>query len=136
MAQTQEDLRELPVGDLAKRLSEQTTALVRQELQLAQAELTEKGKRAGIGGGLFGAAGLVALYGLGALVASAILALATAVDGWAAALIVAGVLFAIAAVAALVGKGQIEQATPPAPERAQRSVKADVAEVKERARNG
>jgi uncharacterized membrane protein YqjE len=120
--------------DLVRELAEQTSTLVRKELALAQVELKEKGRRAGIGGGLFGTAGLLALYGLGALIACAILALATAVDGWLAALIVAVVLFAAAGVAALVGKGQVQKATPAKPEQAIESVQADVATVKEHAR--
>ena len=120
--------------ELVQELASQTSTLIRQELALAQVELKEKGKRAGIGGGLFGAAGLFALYGLGALIAAIVLALATAVDGWLAALIVAVVLFAVAGVAALVGKGQVGKATPPAPEQAIASTKQDVQEVREHAR--
>ena len=125
---------ETSTKELVRELSEQTTTLIRKELALAQLELKEKGKRAGIGGGLFGTAGVLALYGLGALIATAILALATAIDAWLAALIVAVVLFAAAGVAALVGKKQIEQATPPAPEQAIASTKRDVQEVKEHAK--
>jgi uncharacterized membrane protein YqjE len=125
---------ETSTKELVRELSEQTTTLIRKELALAQLELKEKGKRAGIGGGLFGTAGLLALYGLGALIACVILALATAVDAWLAALIVAVVIFAAAGVAALMGKKQIEQATPPAPEQAIASTKRDVQEVKEHAR--
>src|SRR3954471_11257531 len=120
--------------ELVQELTTEVSTLVRKELALAQVELKEKGKRAGIGGGLFGGAGLLALYGLGALIACAILALATAVDGWLAALIVAVVLFTVAGVAALVGKRQIQQATPPAPEQAIASTKRDVQEVKEHAK--
>jgi uncharacterized membrane protein YqjE len=120
--------------ELVRELAEQTSTLVRQELALAQVELKEKGKRAGIGGGLFGTAGVLALYGVGALIACAILALATAVDGWLAALIVAVVLFAAAGVAALVGKKEIQQAIPAKPEQALESVQADVEAVKEHAR--
>jgi uncharacterized membrane protein YqjE len=119
--------------ELVQELTQQTSTLLRQELALAQLELKEKGKRAGIGGGLFGGAGVLALYGLGALIACAILALATAVDGWLAALIVAVVLFAGAAVAALIGKGQVQRATPPAPEQAIQSVQDDIQTVKEHA---
>jgi uncharacterized membrane protein YqjE len=119
--------------ELVQELSTEVSTLVRKELELAQVELKEKGKRAGIGGGLFGGAGLLALFGLGALIACAILALATAVDAWLAALIVAVVLFAGAAVAALIGKGQVQQATPPAPERAIHSVQEDIQTVKEHA---
>jgi uncharacterized membrane protein YqjE len=121
------------IGDLVKQLSEQTSDLVRKELRLAQLEMTEKGKRAGIGAGLFGGAGLIALYGLGVLIAAIVLALATAIDPWLAALIVAVVLFAVAGVAALMGRKQVEQATPPQPEQAIASAKRDVQVVKERA---
>jgi len=120
--------------ELVQELAEQTSTLVRRELALAQLELKEKGKRAGIGGGLFGSAGLLALYGVGALVAAAVLALTTAVDGWLAALIVAVVLLAAAGVAALVGKNQVARAVPPAPEEAIASTKRDVQEVREHAR--
>jgi uncharacterized membrane protein YqjE len=130
-----DQLQDQSTADLLKRLSEQTSTLVRQEIRLAQLELQEKGKRAGIGAGLFGGSGLVALYGLGALIAAAILALATAVDGWLAALIVAAVLFAVAGVMALTGKKQVDQATPPVPEQAIETVKEDVDEVKARARS-
>jgi uncharacterized membrane protein YqjE len=121
------------IGDLVKQLSEQTSDLVRKELKLAQVEMQEKGKRAGIGAGLFGGAGLVALYGLGVLIAAIVLALATAIDAWLAALIVAVVLFVIAGVAALMGRKQVERATPPQPEQAIASTKRDVQVVKERA---
>jgi uncharacterized membrane protein YqjE len=126
--------RDASTKELVQELAEQTTTLVRKELALAQIELKEKGRRAGIGGGLFGVSGLLALYGLGALIATAILALATAVDAWLAALIVAVVVFAAAGIAALVGKGQVQQATPPAPEQAIDSTKQDVREIKEHAR--
>lgn len=121
------------IGDLVKQLSEQTSDLVRKELRLAQIEMQEKGKRAGIGAGLFGGAGLIALYGLGVLIAAIVLALATAIDPWLAALIVAVVLFAVAGVAALMGRKQVEQATPPQPEQAIQSTKRDVDVVKQRA---
>ena len=121
------------IGDLVKQLSEQTSTLVRKELQLAQLEMTEKGKRAGIGAGLFGGAGLIAVFGVATLIAAAVLALATAVDPWLAALIVAVVLLAAAGIAALTGKKQVEQAVPPAPEQAIQSGKRSVDEVKGRA---
>jgi membrane protein len=133
-AQNPHDPRDESVGDLVKQLSEQTSTLVRQEMRLAQAELQEKGKRAGIGAGMFGASGLVAFFGAATLIAAAILALATAVDPWLAAVIVGVVLLAVAGVAALMGKKQVEQATPPAPEQAIDSVKRDVQTVKEGAR--
>jgi uncharacterized membrane protein YqjE len=123
-----------PIGELVKQLSEQTSTLVRKELKLAQLEMTEKGKRAGIGAGLFGGAGLVALFGAGTLIAAIVMLLATAMDAWLAALIVAVALLAIAGIAALMGKKQVEQAVPPQPEQAIQSTKRDVDEVKGRAR--
>ena len=122
-----------PIGDLVKQLSEQTSTLVRKELQLAQLEMTEKGKRAGIGAGLFGGAGVVALYGVGALIAAVILLLATAIEPWLSALIVAVVLLAAGGVAALMGKKQVQQAVPPQPEQAIQSTKRDVDTVKGKA---
>ncbi len=129
----QQDVNELPISDLVQRMSQQTADLVRKELELAQVEMKEKGKRAGIGAGLFGGAGLVTVYAVGALIATAILGLSEAVDPWLAALIVTVVLFVIAGVSALMGKKQVEQATPPQPEQAIRSTKRDVDEVKGRA---
>jgi uncharacterized membrane protein YqjE len=111
-------------------LTQQVPELIRSELRLAQAEMTEKGKRAGIGIGMFSAAGLLAFLGLGSLVATAILALAHALPDWLAALIVAVVLLASAAGIALVGKREVKQATPPAPEHAIEGVKEDIAVVK------
>jgi uncharacterized membrane protein YqjE len=119
-----------PIGALVHRLSEQIPQLVRSEMRLAQAELTQKGKKAGLGIGMFSAAGLLAFFGLATLITTAILALALALPAWAAALIVAGVLFVVAAVAALLGKKEVEQATPPAPEKTIENVKEDVAAVK------
>ena len=124
------------VAELVKQLSEQTSRLARQEVELAKAELTEKGKRAGLGAGMFGGAGLFGLYALGALTAAAILALATAVAGWLAALIVAVVYGAIAGVLALTGKSKVAQATPPVPEQATESVKEDVRWAKTHAQAG
>ncbi len=120
-------------GELVSRLSQQLTTLVRDEMRLAQAELTQKGKKAGIGAGLFGGAGLVALYGVGALVAAAIIALSLAVTAWLAAVIVSVVLFIVAGVLALVGKKEVSAATPPLPQEAIAGLKADVATVKESA---
>ena len=121
-----------PIGALVHRLSEQIPELVRSELRLAQAELTEKGKRAGIGAGLAGAAGVLALYGVGALITTVIAALALVLPVWAAALIVAVVIFIVAGVLGLLGKNQIQRATPPVPESTVESVKRDVAAVTER----
>jgi hypothetical protein len=119
------------VGELVRSLSEDLTTLVRDELRLAQAEVSDKAKKAGVGIGAFGGAGVVALYGLGVLIAAAVLGLAAVVSPWLAALIVAVVLFVVAGVAALVGKKKLSQAAPPVPSRAVASVKTDVAEIKE-----
>ena len=127
------DMRDQSLGDLLQRLSQQTATLVRQEIHLAQAELKEKGKRAGMGAGLFGAAGIVALYAGGAAVAGVILLIAQSVATWIAAFIAAGGLALIAAVMALAGKSQVAKATPPKPDAAIESVQADVAEIKEKA---
>lgn len=126
-------MNDRPAGELVQELSQQTATLVRQELQLAQLEMKEKGKRAGIGAGLFGGAGVVALYGGGALIAAIILGLATTLEPWIAALIVAALLFAVAGILALTGRKQVEQATPAAPQQALASTKQDIDEVKERA---
>jgi uncharacterized membrane protein YqjE len=129
-----EELSDRSVGDLVQRLSEQTATLVRDEMRLAQAELQEKGKRAGMGAGMFGGAGLVALYGVGALLAAAILLIGTAIEPWLAAVIVGVVLLAVGGLLALTGKKQIDRATPPKPERAIESVQKDARHVKESAR--
>ena len=141
MAQTQgandtSTLRDKPIAELMKALSEQTSLLVRQEVELAKAELTVKGKRAGQGAGMFGTAGVFALYGLGALTACAILALSTAIDGWLAALIVALVYAAIAGALALTGRAKVQQGMPPVPEETVESVKEDVEWTKQRAKEG
>jgi membrane protein len=128
------DVRDQSIAELVQRLSQQTAALVREELRLAQTELKEKGKRAGIGAGLFGGAGVIALYGGGAAVAGLVLLVAQAVATWIAAFIIAGALLAVAGVMALIGKSQVSQAAPPKPDAAIESVQADVAEIKERAR--
>ena len=122
------------MGELVQRASQQLTELVRGEIRLAQAEMKEKGKRYGKGGGLFGGAGLFGFLALEALVATAIAALAVPLSVWAAALIVTVVLGVIAAVLAVTGKKQVSQAAPPAPEQTIDSVKADVAEIKESAK--
>ncbi|MFC8433354.1 phage holin family protein [Streptomyces sp. NPDC057253] len=118
------------MGELVQRASQQQTDLVRGELQLAQAEMKEKGKRYGKGGGLFGGAGLVGFLMAQAMVATAIAALAVPLPVWAAALIVTAVLGVIAAVMALTGKKQVQEAGSPAPEQTIENVKADVAEIK------
>jgi len=119
------------VGDLARNMSEDLSRLVRNEMQLAQIEITEKLKHAGAGVGAFGGAGVLALYGVAVLIAAAVLGLTLVLPAWLAALIVGVVVLAIAGVVALVGKKQLKQAAPPVPERAVASVKTDVAEIKE-----
>lgn len=119
------------VGELVRNLSEDLSRLVRDEIHLAQAEVGEKAKKAGIGIGAFGGAGVVALYGLGVLIAAAVLALALVVPAWLSALIIGVVLFVIAGIAALVGRKKLQQAAPPVPTRAIATTKADVAEIKE-----
>jgi membrane protein len=126
-----EQLRQRPAGELVKDLSNQVSTLVRQEFELAKVELTAKGREAGIGAGMLGGAGLFALYGVGALVATAILALSTAVAGWLAALIVAVVLFAVAGVLGLLGRARTRRAVPPVPELTVATVKEDVRYTKE-----
>lgn len=118
-------------AELLTRLSAQSTELVRKEIELAKVELTEKAKHLGVGAGLFSTAGLLALYGLGAAIATAMIALAIVLPWWLSALIVTVLLFAAAGVAALVGKKQVQQGTPPTPEHAIASTRLDVEEVKE-----
>ncbi|MDQ6817323.1 MAG: phage holin family protein [Actinomycetota bacterium] len=120
------DLREQPMGELFKQLSNDLSTLVRQELKLAQAEMTEKGKKAGIGVGMFGGAGIVGLLALGTLTACLVAALATGMDVWLAALIVTVVYGAVAGVLALIGQNRVSEATPPVPEQTVESVKEDV----------
>lgn len=119
------------VGDLVGSLSADLSRLVRDEMRLAQAEVTAKAKKAGVGVGAFGAAGVLALYAVGVLLAAAVLGLATALPAWLSALIVGVVVLVVAAVAALVGKKKVQEAAPPVPTRAVASVKADVQEIKE-----
>jgi uncharacterized membrane protein YqjE len=118
------------IGEIVARITEQTSALMRDELRLAQLEMARKGKYAGLGAGLLGGGALFAVLGVGTLVAAAVLGLAVVLPGWAAALIVTGVLFAIAAVAALLGKKRITAAVPPVPQEALASVKLDIEALK------
>jgi tetrahydromethanopterin S-methyltransferase subunit C len=122
--------REPSTGELLAQFSEQSSRLIRQEFQLAKAEMQQKVKGVGLGAGMFGTAGLMALYGVGTLIATVILALALALPAWLAALIATIALFAIAAVVALVGKKKISQAAPLAPQQSIESLKQDVATVK------
>jgi uncharacterized membrane protein YqjE len=127
--------RDRPVGELLRELSNQTTALVRQELELAKAEMAEKGKQAGLGAGMFGGAGLFGVLALAALTTSVIAALATGMELWLAALIVTVVYAAVAAVLALIGRQKTREAAPPAPEQAIESTKEDVQWAKSRMRS-
>ena len=115
-------------------MSEQVSTLVRDELKLAQLEMTRKGKQAGIGAGMFGGSGVIALYGVGCLIACAILGISRVLAPWLSALIVGVALLAVAGIAALAGKSRLQRATPPVPREAVHSVKSDVEEIKERAR--
>jgi MFS family permease len=128
-------MRERPIGELFTQLSEETSKLIRQELELARAELKEKGREAGKGAGFLGGAGLVGLLAAGALTACLILLLDKAVAAWVAALIVAVVYGAIAGVLALRGKERVQAATPPVPEQTVETVKEDVEWAKTRARS-
>jgi uncharacterized membrane protein YqjE len=120
------------VGELARQLPEQISRLVREELRLAQLEMTQKGKRAGIGAGMLGGGGVIALYGVAALLAGAILALTLVLPAWASALIVGGALLLVSAALAGLGRKRVQQAMPPVPQQTQASVEADVEEIKER----
>ncbi len=128
---TTDDPSDKSVGELFRSLSEDLSALVRDEIRLAQAEVGHKAKKAGLGIGAFAGAGVVALYGLGVLIAAAVLGLANVVSPWLAALVVGVVLVVVAGVAALLGKKQLSQAAPPVPTETIASVKTDVAEIKE-----
>ncbi|MFF3215622.1 phage holin family protein [Streptomyces sp. NPDC002886] len=121
------------LGDLVSRASQQISELVREEMQLARAEMTQKGKRFGVGGGLLGGAGVVGILAAQALVGAVIAALALLLPVWASALTIAALLAAVAAGMAAAGKKQIVKAGTPAPEQAIGSVKADLAEIKEAA---
>ena len=132
-AQASAEHQQPSTGELVKRLSEQVSVLVRGELKLAQLEMTRKGKQAGIGAGMFGASGLIALYGVACLLACAILGLSRVLEPWLAALIVGAALLAVSAVAALIGKARLKRAAPLVPAQAADGVKADVNEIRERA---
>jgi hypothetical protein len=118
------------LGALVHDLTQQVPELIRSELRLAQAETAEKGKRAGVGIGMISVAGLLAFFGIACVIATAILGLAHALPDWLSALLVGVVLFAGAGVVALVGKKELQQATPPAPEQAIQGVREDIAVMK------
>jgi uncharacterized membrane protein YqjE len=129
------DLHGRPVGELLKQLSQETTTLVKQEIELAKAEMSEKGKQAGVGIGMFGGAGVSGLLALIFLSLAAVAALDTGVRTWLAALIVGAVWAAVAGVLALQGRNKVQGATPPAPEQAIESTKEDVQWAKTQARS-
>jgi putative superfamily III holin-X len=129
------DLRERPIGELFSKLSNETSTLIRQEMELARAELTEKGKQAGKGAGLFGGAATVALLGAGAITAGIILLLALIIPDWLAAIIVGLVFVGIAALLGMKGRDEIQSATPPVPEQTVDTVKEDVQWAKTRAQS-
>ena len=118
------------LGAIVHDLTTQVPELIRSEIRLAQAEMAEKGNRAGVGIGMFSAAGLLAFFGLAALITTAILALALVLDAWLAALIVGVVLLLAAGGFALTGKNKVSEATPAAPQRAVEGIKEDIATVK------
>ena len=124
-----------PLSELVQDLSRQTSTLIRQEMRLAQAELAEKGRHAGKGAGMFGGAGVVGLHGDGALIAAAILGLATVLEPWIAAAAIGVVLLLVAGILALTGKKELEEAGPPKPEQALDSVQRDIETVKARAKS-
>jgi uncharacterized membrane protein YqjE len=124
----------LSIAELVERLSEQTARLVRDEIRLARLEVQEKGKRAGIGVGMFGGGGLLALYGGAAVVAGIVLVLATVIAAWIAALIVGVALLLLAGLFGLLGKKQLQNAAPPVPEQAIRGLQQDVDAVREAAK--
>jgi Putative Actinobacterial Holin-X, holin superfamily III len=135
-SRAREPLEEQSLAELTKRLTDQASSLAQKEAELAKAELALKGKRLGFGAGAFGASALLGLYALGALIATAILALAIVLDAWLAALIVAAGLGAAAGMLALAGKRKVEEGTPPVPEQAVESTKTDVEHTKRRAKEG
>jgi hypothetical protein len=135
VSQQDAELRERSLGELFSKLSNETSTLIRQEMELARAELTEKGKEAGKGAGLFGGAGAVGLLGAGALTAGLILLLDLAIAAWLAAIIVGLLYVAVAAVLGLKGRDKIQAATPPVPEQTVDTVKEDVEWAKTRARS-
>jgi uncharacterized membrane protein YqjE len=132
----QNELRERPTADLLKELSDHTTTLVKQEIDLAKAELSEKGRKAGLGAGMFGGAGLFGVFSFAALTTCIIAALESPLNLWLAALIVAVVYAAVAGVLALQGRNKVKEAGPPVPEQTTESVKEDVQWAKTRAKSG
>jgi hypothetical protein len=131
-----EELRERPLGELMRQLADETATLVRQELELAKAEMRQKGRRAGVGAGLLGAATVAALLALGALTAFFVLALDGALPNWAAALLVAAFYAVVAGVLALRGKEKVQEAGTPVPEQAKESIEEDLQWARTQVRSG
>jgi hypothetical protein len=127
---------ERSISELLQHLTEQSTRLAQKEVELAKAEMTVKGKRLGVGAGAFSAAGLLGVFALAALSAAVILGLATGMEGWLAALIVAVVYALVAGTLALVGRSKVRAAAPPVPEQATESIKEDIRQTKEKAKEG
>jgi uncharacterized membrane protein YqjE len=127
------DGQQRSAAELVKELSELVPRLVRDELKLAQIEMTRKGKQAGVGAGMLGVSGIIALYATGCLLACVIIVVSGVIAAWLSALIVGAALLAVSGVAALVGKSRLTKATPPVPKEAIDSVQADVEEIKEKA---
>ena len=125
-AGSQEELRDHSTGDLVKQLSQQVSTLVRQEVELAKVEMGEKGKKAGVGIGMFGGAGIAGLLALGSLTAFLILVLDLAMPAWAAALIVTALWAVAAGVLALQAREKVKEVGKPIPEQTAESVKEDV----------
>ena len=123
---TTSEPRDMPIGDLVGRLSNEIASLIHDEIRLAQAEMTQKAKTMGVGAGIFGGSGLLVVFGLGAVIAAAIVGLSLAVALWAAALIVGGILFLLAGVAALMGKKEFSKASLPIPTEAITSSRKDI----------
>ena len=128
---SKERVEDASLAELVGRLGDQLSTLIRDELRLAQAELQAKGKKAGVGVGMFGGAGMLVFYGVGLLITAATLALALAVEPWLAALIIGVVLLAVAGILGLLGKQKVQEAIPPVPQEAVQNVKDDIAVMKE-----
>ncbi|MGH8879875.1 MAG: phage holin family protein [Stackebrandtia sp.] len=122
-------------AELVKQASDQATRLVRDEMRLLRAEMTDKAKQMSVGAGMLSAAGLLALYGLGAAVATVMIALSIVWPAWLAALVVTVAIFIVAGIAALIGRSRLKKATPPKPEETTASVRADIGEIRDRAQS-
>jgi uncharacterized membrane protein YqjE len=134
--ETVNGLHDKPLSELLKRLSDEVTTLVRQEVELAKAEVNEKAKKSAKAGAFFGVAAILGLLALGALTAFLILALDGAIPNWAAALVVGAALTGVAAAAAILGRDRIREAAPPVPSEAVESTKEDIQWAKTRLKSG